>query len=171
VEIASRTAVWYHTGKSPVPIRWVLIRDPLSEFRPQALLCTDLNVEPTQIIEWFVLRWQLEVTFQEVRTHLGVETQRQWSDLAIARTTPTLFGLFSWVTLATHVLHAGQAVPARSAAWYAKPLPTFSDALALVRRYLWHASETFCMSPPEVDVPKVSPLTLHRLIDSLCYAA
>ena len=171
LEIASRTAVWYHKGKSPVPIRWVLIRDPLSEFRPQALLCTDLNVEPTRIIEWFVLRWQLEVTFQEVRTHLGVETQRQWSDLAIARTTPTLFGLFSWVTLATHALHAGQAVSVRSAAWYAKPLPTFSDALALVRRYLWHASETFGMSPPDPDVPKVSPLTLHRLIDSLCYAA
>ena len=100
LEIASHSAVWYHQGKSPVPIRWVLIRDPLGEFRPQALLCTGLNVAPTQIIQWFVLRWQLEVTFQEVRAHLGVETQRQWSDRAIARTTPVLFGLFSWVTLA-----------------------------------------------------------------------
>ena len=118
VEIASHTAVWYHKGKAPVPIRWVLIRDPMGAFRPQALLCTDLNVEPTRIIEWFVLRWQLEVTFQEVRTHLGVETQRQWSDLAIARTTPALFGLFSWVTLAAHALGRGQAVPVRSAAWY-----------------------------------------------------
>ena len=113
VEIASHTAVWYHKGKAPVPIRWVLIRDPMGGFRPQALLCTELNVEPTRIIEWFVLRWQLEVTpypvrgrlFQEVRTHLGVETQRQWSDLAVARTTPALFGLFSWVTLAAHALN------------------------------------------------------------------
>jgi len=76
LEIASHTAVWYHPGKSPVPVRWVLIRDPMGEFRPQALLCTDLNVAPSQIIEWFVLRWQLEVTFQEVRAHPGVETQR-----------------------------------------------------------------------------------------------
>ena len=113
VETASHTAVWYHKGKAPVPIRWVLIRDPMGAFRPQALLCTELNVEPTQIIEWFVLRWQLEVTFQEVRTHLGVETQRQWSDLAIARTTPALFGLFSWVTLAAHAL--GRAKPYPSA--------------------------------------------------------
>ncbi len=95
VELASCTAVWYHKGKAPVPIRWVLIRDPQGDIQPQALLCTDLRIEAPQIIEWFVLRWQLEVTFHEVRSHLGVETQRQWSDLAIARTTPALFGLFS----------------------------------------------------------------------------
>ncbi len=171
LQIASDTAVWYNRGKGPVSIRWVLIRDPLDQFRPQALLCTDLDVEPTQIIEWFVLRWQLEVTFQQVRTHLGVETQRQWSDLAIARTTPTLFGLFSWVTLAANVLCENQGLPVRSAAWYAKSLPTFSDAIALVRRYLWHDSETFCMSPPEPDILKVSRPMFDRFIDSLCYAA
>ncbi len=88
VEFISQTTVWYHSGKPPVPIRWVLIRDPLEQFDPQALLCTDLAVAPLQIMEWFVLRWQLEVTFQEVRAHLGVGTQRQWSDRAIARTTP-----------------------------------------------------------------------------------
>ena len=104
VEIISQTAVWYHTGKPPVPIRWVLIRDPQGEFAPQALLCTGLAVAPAQILEWFVLRWQLEVTFHETRAHLGVETQRQWSDRAIAHTTPILMGLFSWVALAAHML-------------------------------------------------------------------
>ena len=89
----------------------------MGQFRPQALLCTDLNVAPSQIIEWFVLRWQLEVTFQEVSPHLGVETQRQWSLRAIARTTPTLFGLFSSVTLAAHALQAHNTIPVRSAAW------------------------------------------------------
>ena len=98
VELTSQTAVWYRSGKPPVTIRWVLIRDPQNTFDPQALLCTDPAADPTQILEWFVLRWQLEVSFQEVRAHLGVETQRQWSDLAIARTTPTLLGLFSWTT-------------------------------------------------------------------------
>ena len=95
VELTSQTAVWYRSGKPPVIIRWVLIRDPQGSFATQALLCTDPAADPTQILEWFVLRWQLEVTFQEVRTHLGVETQRQWSDLAIARTTPVLLGLFA----------------------------------------------------------------------------
>ena len=88
MELTSQTAVWYRSGQPPVTIRWVLIRDPQGTFDPHTLLGTDPSANPTQILEWFVLRWQLEVTFQEVRTHLGLETQRQWSDLAIARTTP-----------------------------------------------------------------------------------
>lgn len=171
LEITSQTAVWYHSGKAPVPLRWVLIRDPLGELRPQALLSTDLTVAPIQIIEWFVLRWQLEVTFQEVRSHLGVETQRQWSDRAIARTTPILFGLFSWISLATHLLQNNQPEIPRSAAWYTKSLPTFADAIALVRRRLWQASETFSMSYCEPDIRKVPVPLFNRLIDSLTYAA
>jgi hypothetical protein len=171
LQIASSTAVWYHSGLPVVPIRWLLIRDPLGEFEPQALLCTELSIQPTQIIQWFVLRWQLEVTFQEVRAHLGVETQRQWSDLAIARTTPALLGLFSWVTLAAHVLTVGEKIPIRSAAWYEKPLPTFSDAIALVRKALWPASATFCMSESEPDMQKVPRSMFKRLVDTLCYAA
>src|SRR5215212_5924713 len=99
VEIHSGTAVWRHAGMPVVPIRWVLLRDPHGRFDPQALLCTDQERMPLQIVGWFVQRWQLEVTFREVRDHLGVETQRQWSDKAIARATPCLLGLFSIVTL------------------------------------------------------------------------
>ena len=171
VELASQTAVWYHSGKPPVPIRWVLVRDPKGEFDPQALLCTDPAVAPAQILEWFVLRWQLEVTFQEARSHLGVETQRQWSDRAIARTTPVLMGLFSWITLAAHLLQNQRPITQRTAAWYAKPAPTFIDAIALVRRHLWLASEDFSMSAPQLDSEK-APITFYaRLIDSLAYAA
>ena len=83
----------------------MLLRDPLGRFSPQALLCTDPARDPVQIIRWFILRWQVEVTFQEARAHLGVETQRQWSDHAIARTTSCLFGLFSIVTLLAGQLH------------------------------------------------------------------
>jgi hypothetical protein len=104
LEIASQTAVWYHTGQPPVPLRWVLIRDPLGDYETVALLSTCLDLLPAQIAHWFVLRWQVEVTFEEARAHLGVESQRQWSDKAIARTTPVLLGLFSWVTLAAHLL-------------------------------------------------------------------
>ena len=84
VELTSQTAVWYRSGKPPAVIRRVLIRDPQEAFAPQALLCTGPAADPVQILEWFVLRWQLTDTFQEVRAHLGVETQRQWSGLAIA---------------------------------------------------------------------------------------
>jgi DDE superfamily endonuclease len=102
VEIASATAVWYSTGLFAVPIRWVLVRDPEGKFKTQALLCTDLDADPQKILSRFVMRWQLEVTFQEMRRHLGFESQRQWSDMAIRRTTPALLGLFSLVTLFAH---------------------------------------------------------------------
>jgi len=170
IEIASGTALWYHGGKPPVPIRWVLIRDPRGEFPTQALLCTDREATPEQITAWFVLRWQLEVTFHEVRDHLGVETQRQWSDLAIRRVTPALLGLFSFVTLLAHDQVTDGACPVRHAAWYPKHDPTFADALALVRRSLW-AKTTFCMSPPQDDLIKVPRALVDHLSEMLCYAA
>jgi hypothetical protein len=143
VEIVSGTAVWYHGGRPPLPIRWVLVRDPKGKFAAQALLCTDLSRSPRQILEWFLLRWQVEVTFQEARAHLGVETQRQWSDLAIARTTPVLLGLFSIVTLLAHRLARRGTLPVYQTAWYAKQKATFSDAIALVRERLWRHTRPF----------------------------
>jgi hypothetical protein len=170
VEVTSATAVWYHTGLPLVPLRWVLIRDPQGKFAPQALLCTDLGVKPAQILSWFVLRWKMEVTFQEARRHLGVETQRQWSKLAILRTTPALLGLFSIVALYAHQRMMQGSGTLWQAAWYRKPHPTFSDALALVRRELW-AEGTFCGSARDADTVKVPRLFVERLTETLCYAA
>jgi hypothetical protein len=170
VEIVSATAVWFHTGMPPVPIGWVLIRDPQNKFRPQALLCTDLSLSPTQIVTAFVHRWQVEVTFQEVRTPLGVETQRQWAKLAIARTTPTLLGLFSVVTLLAHSLSAHHTVTPRQAAWYAKSTPTFADALALVRSHLWRHIH-FSLSQKDYDLIQIPRPLFECLTDTLCYAA
>jgi hypothetical protein len=170
--LASGTAVWFHAGKTPVPIRWVLIRDPQGEYETLALLCTDPTLAPQQIAECFVLRWQFEVTFEEARRHLGVQTQRQWSDKAIARTTPLLLGLFSWITLVAHALHSShQPVVARQSAWYAKSLPTFSDALALVRQQLWTCLPTFQTSGSHPDMIKVSRSLVVSLVATLCYAA
>lgn len=170
VELASATAVWYHGGLPVVPIRWVLIRDPEQKFEAQALLSTDLTITAQQIVEWFVLRWQLEVTFEEARAHLGVETQRQWSDLAILRTTPAVLGLFSLVTLFAHQLLQGQDLPVRQAAWYAKALPTFSDTLALVRQHLWPVNISW-ISPDKSDVVIIPKALFARLTDTLAYAA
>jgi len=169
VEVVTDTAIWYHTGLPPVPIRWVLIRDPAGTFPTQALLCTDLTVSADQILAWFVRRWQLEVTFEEVRRHLGVETQRQWSDQAIARTTPVLLGVFSLITLLAHPhLTAPHTLP--RTAWYAKSLPTFADALAIVRRCLWTPTD-FPTSPTAPDLVLIPRAVLDRLTDALCYAA
>jgi hypothetical protein len=169
VEITSNTAVWYHSGMPAVPLRWVLIRDPNDKFETRALLCTDQSATPLQILQWFVQRWQLEVTFQEVRTHLGVETQRQWSDKAIARTTPILMGLFSWVTLLAHQSQLEGKMPIRQAAWYVKTTPTFSDAIALVRRRIWE-HWGFCMSSFFPDIQKTHEILLKRLFEAVCYS-
>jgi hypothetical protein len=172
VEVVSGTAVWYSTGLPAVPLRWVLIRDPEEGFETQALLCTDLDAEPERIISWFARRWQMESTFQEVRQRLGLETQRQWSETAIRRTAPALLGLFSLVTLFAHRHMAKGADSARQTAWYSKPHPTFSDALAQVRRQLWaQERESFRGSPSEVDAVKVPRQFIERLTDAVCYAA
>jgi DDE superfamily endonuclease len=171
VEIASQTAVWYSTGLPAVPVRWVLIREPQGAFKPQALLCTDLDADPKKILSWFVMRWQLEVTFQEVRRHLGFETQRQWSEMAIRRTTPALLGLFSLVTVFAHGRMAQAADAFRQAAWYCKRHPTFADALAMVRKELWAQERTFCGSPPATDTIKVPKAYVERLTEAVCYAA
>jgi hypothetical protein len=172
MQITSASAIWFHVGKTPLPMRWVLIRDPQADYAPVALLCTDAECDPLSIVTWFVQRWQLEVTFEEARRHLGVETQRQWSDKAIARSTPLLLGLFSWVTLVAHPLYTTHpSVAPRQASWYAKPLPTFSDALALVRQHLWTAYPTFRISKETPDMLKIPKPFFDTLVSTLCYAA
>jgi hypothetical protein len=168
IEIVSQTAVWFHGGQPPLPIRWVLIRDPKGKFKTQALLCTDPKIDPVQIVKWFVLRWQTEVTYHEVREHLGVETQRQWSDLAIVRTTPALLGLFSLVTLMAHQHAQRRKLPIRQTAWYRKAQPTFSDALALVRRQIWQHT-CFGIADSRSDNPKRTARMQNRLLSALCY--
>ena len=170
VEVISQKCVWYHAGMPAVPIRWVLVRDPQEKFSTQALLSTKLDATPQQILEWFVRRWQMEVTFEEARAHLGVETQRQWSDKAIARTTPCLLGLYSLVSLLAQGLLNEQSLPVRRAAWYSKQSATFSDTIAMVRRYLW-SHQHFQMSETKAEMIKVPRSLLERLTETLCYAA
>lgn len=171
LEYTSATALWSKAGLPPQPIRWVLVRDPSGTRDAQAFLCTDVDLTAEAILTRFVMRWRIETTFQEVRRHLGVETQRQWSDKAILRTTPALFALYSLVTLWAHEMHT-QTGPIRpqTAAWYDKRLPTFSDALADVRRALWWP-QISSTSPPSRDPVKIHPDLLDRWIDTLCRAA
>jgi hypothetical protein len=171
LQFASAKCVWYHTGLPAVPILWVLVRDPKGQFEPQAFLCTDQDATPGQILLWFRQRWQVEVTFEEVRAHLGVETQRQWSDLAISRTTPALFALFSLVVLLAERLQTSSidcSLP--HSAWYHKEFPTFIDALAWVRRHFWTV-RLFRASGVNTDLVKIPRALLDTWEALLCYAA
>jgi hypothetical protein len=171
MELATGTACWFHFGKPALPIRWVMVRDPQGQYDTIALLCTDDQREAQWMVECFVQRWQVEVTFEETRRHLGVESQRQWSDKAIARTTPILLGLFSWVTLLTQQFQqAGLSITGRQSAWYVKSRPTFSDALAFLRRQLWQQRQTFLMSHSNADMVKIPRLYLNTLLEAACYA-
>jgi len=170
VEMATGTCLWYHAGLAAVPIRWVLVRDPEEKFDAQAFLSTNVEVAPQQMLEWFVRRWTVEVTFEEARAHLGVETQRQWSEKAIGRTTPALFALYSVVTLLAAHLIERQKLSVRGAAWYAKESATFSDTIAMVRRYLW-SHTYYSMSGRKTEMIKVPRSLLERLTETLCYAA
>ena len=169
IEYASGTAVWYHPGKTVVPIRWVLVRYPDGRREPEAFLCTDPTVPPRTVLEWFNHRWAMEVTYEESRAHLGVETQRQWSDPAVFRTAPLLFGLYSLVTLYVHQNAGRLALSPRRALWYPKPAPTFADALARLRRHLWF--DQVVTSLETDDMTKAPPPLLRRLIDQACYAS
>ena len=133
-------------------------------------MTTQREYAPLQILEWFVRRWTMEVTFEEARAHLGLETQRQWNDLAIGRTTPALFGLYSLVTLMAHGLLQAEGCIVRTATWYVKVRPTFSDALAVVRRQLWSTCH-FPMSESHTEMVKIPRSVFERLTDTVCYAA
>ena len=173
LEIATGTAVWYHSGMPPVAVRWVIVRDPSGDLAPKGFLCTDQKAKPKDILRWFVRRWSVEVTFEEARAHLGMETQeaplvRQWSDLAILRATPCLLGLFSIVTLMASRLEARGALRIRQSAWHRKERATFSDALAAVRKRLWQR-QRFSMSDPPTATIKIPLPLLKRLTEAACY--
>lgn len=167
VEYCTGTALWYHSGKKPVAVRWVVIR---LEDKLTGLVSNDETLTADQLISYFVRRWSIETTFALVRAHLGVESQRQWSQLAIARTTPVLMGLFSIVTLLAHSLQKQGRLIGRASSWYVKERLTFSDALAAVRCYLWQEIN-FCTSSSEVVHVKMSQQQYQVWQSALAWAA
>ena len=169
LEITSDIALWYRTGTPVLPVRWVLVRDPDGKRDPQAFFSTDPTIEPSDIIALYVRRWQIEVTFAETRAHLGVETQRQWSDQAIARTTPVLLGLYSLVSLWACDLLTPGSIP-YAAAWYRKTSLTFTDAIGAVRLKIW-LGDINQRSPPNREPHYIPTPRVIRMAQALCFAA
>ena len=168
VDWASGTALWYSTGATPLRLRWVLVRNRLAHLPIRAFFSTEPTQAPPTIIGDFVKRWPLEVTFEEARAHLGLETQRQWSDAAIERTTPALLALFSLIVLMGHALYPDGCLPLPQSAWYPKTHASFHDLLALVRRRLWlHCLfQTHTFSP---DLCLLDWTQVERLLSAVCY--
>jgi len=174
VEYITGTSLWHRRGHDPVPLRWVVVRCPKDtpkkdQFQPTGLFCSDQTLTAEQIIQLFIGRWNIEITFEELRAFLGFETQRQWSDRAIERTTPCLFGIFSLVTLMAMVRYPDQ-LPVRQTAWYDKHEATFSDVLATVRRDLW-SSTHYSTSPNDPDLLLFPKTLAFSLLELACYSA
>lgn len=170
VALHSGTNLWYKPGNKPLAIRWVLVKD-LESGSIEAFFSSDQNVAAATIVEYFVLRWNLETTFEETRAHLGIETQRQWSEPAINRTTPVLMGLFSLVCLMAHKLANGSSIPVLSAAWYEKnSQATFSDVLRFVRQAITRGKyiNTSWINDDMVQIPIAE---FERLINNEFMAA
>jgi hypothetical protein len=167
VEWCTGTALWYRAGQLPLPIRWVISRDTTGKREVRMYFSTDQHQTGISIVLDFIKRWSIEVTFEESRAHLGIETQRQWSDLAIERSTPCLFGLYSVVALLGNALHPAGDIPFQATAWYRKPQATFSDVLATVRRQLWgNLSYSTCTHDP--DLLLIPRADLDKLVQAAC---
>ncbi len=170
VDVCTDTAVWYHAGKPPVPLRWVLVRDPKGTFKPQALLSTNPDQTPEHMLTWCVRRWTIEVTCKDARAHLGMETQRPWNERAIGRTTPVVVSLHAIIPLAAHrLIHQG-ATCVRSTAWPPKTRPTFADTIALVRRHVWDHLDV-STSQQDTDMRNIPHAWLARVTQARCDAA
>jgi hypothetical protein len=163
VALATGVSLWYTPKHDPVPVRWVLVRplprDP-HPFKPAALASSNPRLAASEIVQRYLGRWNIEVTFAEIRAHRGFETQRHWATRAIGRVTPCLFGLFSLVVLLAKQLHP-QQLPGRQTRWYLKEEATFSDALAAVRRHLW--SPESVQSAPDTELCLIPRLLLAGL--------
>jgi len=173
VEFITGVSLWHRCGNAPVLIRWVLVRCPegspkQAHFKPAGLLSSDPTLTVEQIISLFISRWNIEITFEELRSFLGFETQRQWSDRAIERTTPCLFGLFSLLVLWAKVRHPDQ-LPVRQTSWYPKQSATFSDVLAAVRRDLC-SSPNYASSGDNPDLLQLPKALVFSLFEMAYYS-
>ncbi len=169
LEYLAGQSLWAKRGETPVSIHWVMVRCLGDKhFKPEVFFASASRVSVKQILLWVIARWNIEVTFEELRAYLGFETQRQWSERAMERTTPCLFGVFSLVVIIAKVLYPTN-LPMRATSWYSKPEATFSDALAAVRRHLWQS--TNCnTSIQNNDLLQIQRATYRSLLEIACYS-
>jgi hypothetical protein len=167
VGVTSESAHWYKAGHGLVPLRWVYVRDRTATHRDEYLYSTDSTLRPADLIGLYCGRWNLETTFRECRSGLGLETTRGWGRSTVLRAAPCLFGLYSVVALLYHALPEGKRVGAIR--WPGKTAVTFSDALTAVRRWIW-AESVLEQADPRGEVAKLPPDLRELLLAALAPA-
>ena len=169
VQLLTGTGVWYNRTHV-VPIRWVYVVDRQGTHRDDCVFSTDVTLSPRRIVSLFTRRGSMEVTFEEIRAHLGFETTRQRVAPSVLRMAPCRFGLFSVIRLAyAHHVRRQRACPATTPL-YVKNHVTLSDAHATLRRQLW-AITVFGTSRYAREYEKLSPGLRNQLLDQLSRAA
>ncbi len=172
IEYLTFVCLWYHAGMPTLPVRIVLVKTPDGKNAAETFFSTNTDDLPKQIINWFVLRWNIEVTFEEVRAHLGVETQRQWSDKAIQRSTPLLVGLYSLAALIGIKMNETTAILIQEkASWYEKNGElTFADIIMVIRKSIL-TKKYFSKSENRGDLLEITANEANDLIYQLALAA
>lgn len=154
------TGRWYKAGRGLVPLRWVFVRDTTGTHRDEYFFTTDPGLTPAAVIGYYCGRWNIETTFQEARSALGLETTRGWRENTVLRAGPCLLGLYTVVAILFHALPEGKRAGAVS--WPGKATVTFSDALCAVRRWLWE--ETILPQAGADTVLKKLPEPVRELL-------
>jgi hypothetical protein len=169
LDVTSGTAVWSRIGQPVRPVGWGRVRALRGHLDPRADFSTCVSDRPRDLVRRVVHRWAVATTFEESRAQLGRETQRQWSDRAMARTTPCLFGLYAVVALLAHARHPDGKIPGRVTAWYHQSQATFSDVWAVVRQHRWGARScsTSAHDPDLVEIPRTDR---YGLVHAVCSA-
>jgi len=160
VAVATGVGHWYKSGQSLVALRWVFVRDLTGTHRDEYFYSTDPSLRPQAIIGHYTGRWNIETTFQEARSHLGLETTRGWCAQTVLRAAPCLLGLYTVVALLFDALPESKRSGAVS--WPGKQGATFSDAMRSVRRWLW-AEGVFAQSEGGTAIEKL-PKPLREAI-------
>jgi hypothetical protein len=168
--LTDRTGCWYRVGVGAAVLRWVFVRDDEGTHRDEYLAATDPLLHAHQIIALYAQRWSIEVTFQEMRRHLGLHTSRNWTCASVLRTAPCLMGLFSLVSIIFARCHRGGQDKLWTRPGYPKTEPTFSDAIRSVRQLLWRKVQ---IKPRQGrrGTTKAHPLPPRVLVEYLCHAA
>jgi hypothetical protein len=169
IEVVTQVSHWYKSGAGLVPVRWVFVHDCTGTHRDEYFFSTDVDLSAKEIVEAYTRRWNIETTFQEMRTWLKVEKTRGWTEKTVLRTAPCLFGLYSVIA----VIYA--ELPAK---WQAervivdakKTNASFSDAITAVRRWLW-AEWIFATPGHRGAFTKIPPRLRAALLTSLAPSA
>ena len=169
VRVVTGTGNWYQRSGGLVPVRWVFVEDLDGTHRDEYFFSTDVQMSAKEIIEAYTGRWSIEVTFQEARAYLGLESTRGWTQNTVLRMAPCLFGLYSLVALWYAQLSQRDQQAGRLH-WSGKDTVTFSDAITAVRRWIWRKG-IFAECDQTGTLQKIPRRLMHILLYALAPAA